>query len=44
MKREKEAKTSADQFLVAAEMQPRRYMSRLQRSLHAARQPGRMPK
>ena len=33
--REKEEKTPADQFLLAAEMQPRRYMSRLQRSLHA---------
>ena len=34
-KRVKDAKTSADQFLLAAEMQPRRYMSRLQRSFYA---------
>ena len=34
-KRVKEAKTSADQFLLASDMQPRRYMSRLQRSLYA---------
>ena len=33
--RGKDAKTSADQFLLAAEMPPRRYMSRLQRSLYA---------
>ena len=33
--RAKDAKTSADQFLPAAEMPPRRYMSRLQRSLYA---------
>ena len=34
-KRAKDAKTSADQFLLAAEMPPRKYKSRLQRSLHA---------
>ena len=34
-KRAKDAKTSADQFPLPAEMQPRRYMSRLQRGLYA---------
>ena len=34
-KRAKDAKTSADQFLLAAEMPPWRYKSHLQRSLHA---------